>query len=237
MFCTSCGSQIAEGQNTCSVCGAVITQQAEYNPQMQYGGQQYNQQMQYGGQQQYNQQIQYGGQQQYNQQMQYGGQQQFNKPMYPGLAGPNMGWFQFIIWFQLFASALSVFFTGAACITGSQYKDDNGNFVSALVYNKYQGLEMLDKLYALCCFALVIYTIYVRFRLAGFKKNGPKCYYIYLIISMVMSLVYVIGAIVITGISLRRFNLTSYAISFVINIVMLLINYVYFNNRKDMFVN
>ncbi len=210
MFCTLCGSQIAEGQNTCSVCGAVITQQAEYNPQMQYGGQQ-----------------------QYNQQMQYGGQQQFNKPMYPGLAGHNMGWFQFIIWFQLFASALSMFTTGLQALTGAHYGVD----YAELVYDTYDGLKTLDVFYGIVCFGLAGFALYTRFRLSGFKQNGPKCYYILNIAAVVVSIIYIILASSVTGIDVGELVVGSYITTCFVSIVMLIINYVYFSNRKHMFVN
>lgn len=73
-------------------------------------------------------------------------------------------------------------------------------------------------------------------RLAKFKKNGPLCYLIYFGAQGVVGVIYMLTTAIIIG----DFPITSIP-SFVGMIVgtgiAIAVNYTYFDNRKELFIN
>ena len=233
-------------------------EQYQQNEQQPYGGQQYQQNMQqsyggqyqqsvqqpYGGQYRQNMQQPYGGQYQQNMQQSYGGQYQQNMQQPHGgqyqqsvqqmnNAEMNMGWFKFTIYFQLFANALLNLFNGVSYLTGYLY---GGN--SALVYTVYPSLKAFDVCFGIIYMFIVGYAIYTRMMLAKYKKAGPLNLYILLGANILMGILSNVAILAYVGTDvLDASDMTSFGRQLAATITLLIVDIVYFNKRKHLFVN
>ncbi|MBE5888910.1 MAG: hypothetical protein E7283_08810 [Lachnospiraceae bacterium] len=144
----------------------------------------------------------------------------------------KMKWFKFIIYVQLFLGAALMVVQGIPYITGTVYGE-----MSEVVYAMWgQSLRICDVLYGVANIIFAIAAIVVRMRLAKFKKNGPLCYLIYFGAQGVVGVIYMLTTAIIIG----DFPITSIP-SFVGMIVgtgiAIAVNYTYFDNRKELFIN
>ena len=248
MFCNQCGGQIPEGQLTCPICGAYVDSSNQANAQNSYvqpdvqnqpnGYVQPNVQNQpngYGQPYQANQPNGYGQPYQANQQN--GMQQPYGQSTYSAPQKQlGMGWFNFIIYVQLFLNALLNGISSFQLFTGAQYKQ-NSYSMADYVYRHFPGLETADKLYGVGVLSLAIFAIVVRFMLAGFKKIGPTCYFIMLALNIVFAFIYLGAAASILHVSLGELLTTNFYANVLGSVILFVINIVYFKNRKHLFVN
>ncbi len=212
MFCSNCGTLCADGQAFCPNCGNAL--QSANN------------------QQTYSQQ-----QPQYSQP-----QQPYGQPMYqqPTIQYP-MAWYKFLIYFALFAGAVLNAIGGILSITGAKYLYEGEN-ISELYYEIFEGLQAVDVIYGIVCIGLAIFGIYVRVQLANFKTNGPKMLNTLYALVASTGLLYVISVnIVVNNNSLAvadTEDITVSAISsLIVSVIMIIANSVYFKKRQHMFVN
>ncbi len=244
MFCTNCGNQVPDGQNFCSMCGTQVASTMQPNNQNAYNQSQYAQQNTYGQPQyaqhpQYSQQNVYAQPQQYNQQNMYGQSQyaQQNTYMAPVNNQPQgMGWFYFIIWVQLFLNAALNVRTGVMAMTGAQYEIEGYGNASGTIYRIYENLQMYDTVYGISLIVLALFAIFVRFRLSGYKKNGPRLYLVLLGANIVIPLIYAFFASEELNASMSEV-LNGSELNFIGCIVLFFVNIFYFHNRKDKFIN
>lgn len=145
----------------------------------------------------------------------------------------KMKWYKFLIYFSLFFSAVINLISGILQITGMNY-NISGADASAVYLYYGSGLKIIDVLFGIFVIALAVYAIYVRFRLAGFRQNGPTSYYILLAANAIGSTLYYIAASFVTGIMMFDSSTITTLVS---SIAMLALNVVYFNKRSQLFVN
>lgn len=149
------------------------------------------------------------------------------------LADPRgMKWFKFIIYFQLFASTVLNAMNGIQLVTGSQYE---GN--AEAVYSYYPGLRSADLLYGVLCFLMAALCLYVRFRLAGFRRNGPSAYYALMFLNVAAALGYMILTSLALNVSFVELLSAGTLGSLLGSVTLLIVNLIYFGKRKDLFVN
>ncbi len=145
------------------------------------------------------------------------------------LTAMPMKWFKFVIWVQLFLSALSWLDKGFLLLTGTAY----GDYTESL-YIYYGGLKVVDILFGLLSIAFAVAAVYVRFQLSGFKRNGPKFYLYLLLASIGISLVYLI----LTSLILGTLTATVSAVSSILtSCLMYTLSRTYFKKRELLFVN
>lgn len=223
MLCPNCGTDVSSAGRFCPNCGAPVQPSKPVEsaaPQPQYQQPQY-QQPQY-------QQPQY-------QQPQYQPplNQQPYQPMQP--AAPQMNWYKFLIYFALFAGAVVNAVNALRFLTGLI----NGSSAEAkLLYSWFPGWKTVDIIVGLLLLVLVAFTIYTRFRLSGYYKNGPVCLYLTYGLAALSNVVYLIGVVLVingTGISLLDLEIVPTIASILVSIVMIVVNVVYFNKRKHLF--
>ena len=161
--------------------------------------------------------------------------EQFAYPKEPvGPQGPELGmkWYKFLIWVSLVFGALLNLVEGIRALTGGHYAMAGGD--AAFIYDYYGGgLRACDMIYGLLLIALAVFMIYTRFRLSGFRRNGPACLNIVYASVAVCSLVYILVAGAVVGESLMDSGTVS---SIVTSGIMIAVNTVYFNKRKHMFI-
>ena len=204
-----------------------------------FGGQNYGNQ--YG-------QPNYDGQNYGNQygQPNYGGQnynQPYNQPIYtnPSTVSSNglgMKWYKFIIYVQLFLSALTGLVNGIKYITGSVYGNASER---ETVYELFPSMKTVSTITGILLLAAAVVAIIARQKLAGFKHDGPMFYYITCGISIGASLIYCIAAYSELSKYSWLVNTSSYLagsiVGILISVGLLIANIIYFGHRKDMFTN
>lgn len=215
-----------------------------FGGQQDYGGngQGFGDQQNYGNQ--YGQ-PNYNGQN-YNGQPNYGGQnynQPYNQPIYtnPSTVSSNglgMKWYKFIIYVQLFLSALSGLVNGIKYITGSVYGDASER---ETIYGFFPSMKTVSTITGILMLAAAVVAIIARQKLAGFKHDGPMFYYITCGISIGASLIYCIAAYSELSKYSWLVDTSSYLagsiIGILISVGLLIANIIYFGHRKDMFTN
>jgi len=222
MFCPSCGSAIDDNATICPKCGVAVSansqpvQQEFVNPETE----QYTEQPQ-----------EFVNPQDYTSpayQQPYGQQ-----PYQPNFASQlPMGWFKFLIYFSLFASAVLNFINGVLLVTGNIYGDG-----SELVYYVFNSLKPIDMLTGVSLILLAALCIYTRFRLSGYYKNGPQFLNVLYILVCAIYLIYIIAVNVIVGSEIDMgSSFSSLIIQIITSIVMVIVNSNYFKKRAHMFV-
>ena len=220
-----------------------------YDPSQNAATQGYDNQT-FGGQNYGNQygQPNYDGQNYGNQygQPNYGGQnynQPYNQPIYtnPSTVSSNglgMKWYKFIIYVQLFLSALTGLVNGIKYITGSVYGNASER---ETVYELFPSMKTVSTITGILLLAAAVVAIIARQKLAGFKHDGPMFYYITCGISIGASLIYCIAAYSELSKYSWLVNTSSYLagsiIGILISVGLLIANIIYFGHRKDMFTN
>jgi len=144
----------------------------------------------------------------------------------------GMKWFKFVIYVQLFLSALLSLGTAIMYATGYQYTSAQSS--PDLIYGIFPELHTVDASFAVVYVALAIIAIAVRFRLSGYKRNAWKGYLAYLAAGVIAVIAYIIAASTIVGESMFDMSMTS---SLAANIVLIIVNFIYFNKRDHLFVN
>ena len=159
---------------------------------------------------------------------------------YPPATALPMKWYKFLINFALFFSVVLNANRGVQLINGDQYRDGNVD-MSGLVYSQFGALKTVDVVAGIVMIAFALFTLYVRSRLAGYCKNGPKMLLLLYILGFAYTVLYT-AAVYITlasyGVSLNivDFLLTRGVTVAVVDGVMFVINLEYFRNRKHLFV-
>lgn len=140
-----------------------------------------------------------------------------------------MKWFKFIIYVQLFLSALGNLILGIGLLAGTAYGEYSG-----LVYAVAPALRAVDVVIGLALLALAAAAIVVRQRLARYRAGAPRLYLLLLAVSLGVSLVYLLaGSAVVGELLLSASTLASLAGSG----VMLPVNRIYFRKREGLFAN
>ena len=233
MFCKSCGSALAENARFCPSCGAAVSvPEQPVQPVYQQPVQPvYQQPVQPVYQQPVQPVYQQPEQPVYQQPVQPAYQQPVQVIVQPVVQTP-MKWFKFLIYFALFAGAILNAFAGIQMLSGAHY-GNNGE--STYVYAFFDGLQTLDMIMGILMIALAGFALYVRFRLAGFYKNGPTMLLINYVANIVVGLIYVIGITSIVSSELLGDSLTSYYTNVATSVAMTVANYSYFKKRAHMF--
>ena len=146
----------------------------------------------------------------------------------------SMGWYKFLINFSLIFGPIGNFILGLAMMTGGHYTQDGENY-SAAIYKAIPELQFGDIFLAIALFALGIYGLWIRSELAEYKSGSPSHLITMQILSAVAIFIYLI--IVYSALGEKATSeMTTYTTSTLIgSVVMIIVNYIYFEKRADMF--
>ncbi|MBQ9166776.1 MAG: hypothetical protein IJX71_07640 [Oscillospiraceae bacterium] len=144
---------------------------------------------------------------------------------------PTMKWYKFVIWIQLFVSLMIGFFNGLSMITGSVYSNLGGD--AAVIWATYPGLQYIDWSYGLVLIGWAVFAVYVRQRLANYRKDGPRLYLLFLIISLAAAVVYNL----ICGLIVGGLDGAGLLMTVLCNGLFIWLNSSYFKKRQRLFVN
>lgn len=216
MYCPKCGKQIGDDFKFCVNCGAEIPERTVPNSPVRQQMDQMNHQ----------QPVQKQWQPTYQQPVQHAYQQ----PIYQQ-ATPSMGWFKFLIYFSLYASAFFNVVGGIRMISGNIYGDS-----AEMLYRMFDGLQILDTVVGVLTIAMAAFLVYTRFRLAGYYKDGPQFLLLVYVANVVITLLYIIGLKVVTSSIPNAYSVDTNQVSDIIaDVICFVVNYKYFKNREYMF--
>lgn len=137
-------------------------------------------------------------------------------PQYP------MKWHKFLIYFSLWAGALSLFGTGLSVIMQVvQY----GSLLG-------QSLALGLVLYSVAAIALGIFSIYVRFQLARFRRSAVKLLVLLHVLTIVLNIVDFAMASNL-GITIDSSNTSTLFAP----VILIILNLQYYKKRSALFVN
>jgi len=145
---------------------------------------------------------------------------------------PPMKWYKFLIYFELFASAILNLCHAAEIFLGTAH-----GVHTQTMYSIYDGLRAVDMTMAVLMIGFILLALTTRFYLAGFYKQGPTLLNVYYIANPVFNLIYLIALTAVLPASARgdaEHNLIGSVLG---GVVMLILNKVYFDKRKHLFVN
>ena len=117
-------------------------------------------------------------------------------------------------------------------ITGKVYGLSGGS--AELVYTVFRDLKSIDVVFGVLMLGLAAFIIFTRFQLSGYKKRGPLFLYLSYGSNIVVSGIYMLAVKGVIGQSVANSGTSA---SMFASIVMLIINIIYFNKRKELFVN
>ena len=153
-----------------------------------------------------------------------------------------MKWFKFLIYFALFAAAIIAVYNGVQLLTGSHYGSQDEK---TLVYSVFEIMKTVDLAVGLLYLGSAVYAIVTRFALSGYKSIGPKLLFGQYALNTAINLIYVIAVSSVLNNVSDVINVSSYTSQLtrqaigqvILAVVMIIVNKVYFDKRKDMFVN
>lgn len=215
MKCPKCGAPAAESDKFCRTCGAEIprTEENEVPPidSTIYG-------------------VPPGGS---------FGAPPFGAPPFGGSAGyfTPMRWYKFLIYFALFAGAVLNTFSAFTYLAGMAYVDELGNNVTSLQYEAYPLLQLIDIVYGILLLGVAAFGIYTRFALALYKKSGPMTLFVFYGVSAGISLLREIACAILVGNIGDPLTIASFAITVLANVILIVLNNIYFEKRSHLFVN
>lgn len=148
-----------------------------------------------------------------------------------------MNWYKFLIYFSLYASAITSFINGIMFLTGYIYTIQSGTNTNAyMVYMQFGNALMLcDIVYGILFIAYAAFALVVRKRLASFKKNSPLLFYLWCAMGIIISAGYAIAIGFFGGVS-GSFG-AAYIPQIITEAAYIYVNYIYFSKRKQFFVN
>lgn len=242
MFCSQCGEQIRPGAKFCSNCGSPVVQP----PQTRAGASGAAKDALRSVVNQAKQTVQSipkpSARPQQSAQT-YTTYQ--NAAPAPGqtivVADQGMAWYKFIIYVQLWAAAVVFIGAGITIMTGAHYRG-----AATLVYGMLPSLRVIDILFGIALIAFAVFCVVTRYDLARFRHQGPTRYLWVYGLSIVIPLIYVAAVFAILSgyssmISLSSLipsdSIVQIVVYGIFDIIMIVVNKIYFDKRKHLFVN
>ncbi len=149
--------------------------------------------------------------------------------------GLPMNWFRFLKGAGLWLAGACTLILGILTMLGVPYVLQG--FAPGVIYDNFKPLVVMDFVYGVVLIALAVLCIITRFRLAAFQKKGPVMLYIVYALIILCSVVYsAASSWVISGGTARLIGLTELS-SIAGMIAGVILNVIYFNRRKHLFIN
>ncbi len=143
----------------------------------------------------------------------------------------GMKWYKWVIWVQLFLTALSSVFMGISLLTGKQIVD------VSFIYTLLGTLKVLNVIFGIIYVVLAVMSILVRNQLAHYKTGAPSNYLHLLIILWVVGAVYPIIVSLVTNTFSVFGDILKTIPSIIFFVIYYTLNRTYFRKRESMFCN
>lgn len=153
----------------------------------------------------------------------------------------NMGWYKFLIYFYLILAIAGSIIIGFVFMTGQVYNIIAGavgvSGVGDLMYAIYPELKTLDFFYGIVMIGVGVFAFYVRKCLVDYKANAGLMINVYILVSIIIGYIYVGIATGVLDAAAEDLRTSNSALSLILNIIMIVCNYIYFKKREDVFCN
>lgn len=249
MFCSQCGQQLKEGARFCANCGAPAPQVPKRASATGAAKDTLRNVMSSAKQTVSNLQSKAAQQPSsapaLGQQPEPSYQSYQNAAPAPGqtviVSDQGMAWYKFIIYVQLWASAVVFIGAGITVLTGAHYRGG-----ASLVYSMLSSLHVIDILFGISLLLFAVFCVVTRYDLARFRRQGPTRYLWVYGLSILIPLVYLIAVFAVLSGYSSMFSLSSLIPSdsvieiivyAVFDVIMIIVNKIYFDKRKHLFVN
>lgn len=143
-----------------------------------------------------------------------------------------MNWFNFLIFFVLFADAVQSFISGLIYITGYDFSKEFGQSILWFTYLG-KGYEAVDKIYGLFFVVMAVFAIITRNKLKNYQKSAPKMYITYLILPVAINTLYMLFYLILSKAEAVYF--ASLVTEIIPQALYVYLNYIYFKKRKHLF--
>ena len=143
----------------------------------------------------------------------------------------GMKWYKWVIWVQLFLTALSCVVQGISLLTGKQIVD------VSFIYTFLGTLKVLNVIFGIIYVVLAVMSILVRNQLAHYKTGAPSNYLNLLVILWVVGAVYPIIVSLITSTFSVFGDILKTIPSIIFFVIYYTLNRTYFRKRESMFCN
>ena len=140
--------------------------------------------------------------------------------------GGQMSWYKFIIYFQLFAAAVICFINAITAVASEEMQ---------YLSERIDEFGAMTTFYCIAMLCLGIDALITRSSLANFKEKAPRRYVCFVLANTLISLLYVIWMNGILEDYYYEVDNTYAIVSIITNFVMALANWIYFDNRKELF--
>lgn len=141
-----------------------------------------------------------------------------------------MKWYWFLVHISLVFSSFMDFWGGYQIFTGTTY---GGREAADKIYELYADLRTVDMMYAGLLILLGILALYVRTQLYNYRRGAPRKLLVLYALNCVVSVYYSVGVTMAAGISIWDTDI-QYAVPTAV--LMIIINKIYFDKRKHLFV-
>lgn len=137
-------------------------------------------------------------------------------------------WYKFIIHGYLYIVAILSVVVGVVMIGGQIYAD-----MTEVFYGLFPMLQMVNTFFGVMQLVLAVIALFVRDQLAKWRVNGP----LFLLIYQIFSLVYYASYVAGTSLVLNTLALDWLSGGYMLlQIVLIVVNKIYFGKRADTFV-
>jgi hypothetical protein len=147
-----------------------------------------------------------------------------------------MNWFKFLIYCQLFLTALSELSNAYLYLTGNVYASEPGG--ASAFYAQFPPFRIINLLFGAAGIFMAAFAIYTRFQLSGFKTGAPSLLLKFNLTSVCVTMVYHLLYAILSGyygVTMTGREIMSYISLFGIGIAYYLVNKSYFGKREFMF--
>lgn len=145
----------------------------------------------------------------------------------------SIGWMKFILYFQVFASAVFAVINAVNFFRGA---DNYGN-ASGFVYILFPTLQGLDIVMGVFQLLIAAGLICSRFMITGLRKNGIWLFLGMHLLNLLLVVVYYCIFCSVTGISVADVMNVRTVANMLTSAVLIGVNYVYFRNRSSVFIH
>ncbi|MCR4568420.1 MAG: hypothetical protein K5769_10230 [Pseudobutyrivibrio sp.] len=146
---------------------------------------------------------------------------------------PGLKWAHFLGYFAFWIGAAINAYFGITYLTGSVYEQQGTT--ADMVYGVLgDSLKFLDKSYGFLLICAAVCGILAALSIIKKKQNTRLLVCATYVIALVTVLIYVVGVSVVVDISVFNGSISG---QLVVSLVMMVVNWIYFGNRKDIFVN
>lgn len=146
-----------------------------------------------------------------------------------------MKWYKFVIYVQLFLSALLQAYNAYSYGSGAVWNTESTN--RQMIYQLVPEINAIDITYGILCGLLALLAIYVRQQLADRRRKAPALYLVYLLLDPVFSILYYV--LICTFAKLDFFEIvgTRFWGLLIGTAVVFWLNRIYFRKRQEFFRN